>query len=148
MADFIGPVLGWLAGVVSGDALATELEGLGLDMFAEVKKSWTGVVMNWPPCSVMALHSDFDPEGTAVHTTNGFTVKFGVSGDDPDQVAADALGYMAALDHAIGGAVAATWLPQMSRVFVTRHDYGPLFQRDGSFAKFPEMHLEVETYEV
>ena len=146
MADFIRPVLTWLVAVIESDTPAL-LAAAQLDAFAEVKQSWTGVAINWPPCSVMPGHSDFDPEGTAVHGAHAFTVKFGVCGDDSDQVAADAIGYMKAIDAAITGA-AADWLPQMSRVFILRHDYGPLFQKDGSFAKFPELHLEVETQEL
>jgi hypothetical protein len=141
MAEFIGPVVDWLVGIVAGVAPD------GLEAFAEVKKSWTGVVMNWPPAAVMPRTSDFDPEGTAVHATHGLTIKFGVSGDDSDQVAADAMGYMKAIDAAITAGVG-TWPAAVSKVFVARHDYGPLFQKDGSFAKFPEMHLEVETYEL
>ena len=140
MAEFIGPVVDWLMGVMAG------VQPEGLDAFAEVRKSWTGVVINWPPCSVMPRTTDFDAEGTAVHGTHALTIKFGVSGDDSDQVASDAMGYMLAIDQAIAASVG-TWLPQISKVFVARHDYGPLFAKDGSFAKFPEMHLEVETYE-
>ena len=147
MAEFIGPVVDWLAGVLTGEALEDALLAAGLEAFAEVKKSWTGVVINWPPCSVMPRDTDFDPEGTAVHGTHGLTIKFGVSGEDSDQVASDAMAYMLAIDAAIAGS-AGTWLPQMSKVFVKRHDYGPLFSKDNSFAKFPELHLEVETYEV
>ena len=147
MAEFIAPVVEWVIGVVTGEALAELLQAAGLDAFGEVRKSWTGVVINWPPCSVMPRSTDFDPEGTAVHGTHALTIKFGVAGDDPDQVAADALGYMAAIDQAIAASVG-TWPAVVSKVFVSRHDYGPLFAKDNGFAKFPELHLEVETYEV
>lgn len=147
MAEFIGPVVDWVAGVLTGDALAELLIAAELEAFAEVKKSWTGVVINWPPVSVMPRSSDFDAEGTAVHANHGLTIKFGVSGDDSDQLAADALAYMKAIDRAITASVG-TWPASVSKVFVSRHDYGPLFGKDSGYAKFPELHLEVETYEV
>ena len=52
-----------------------------------------------------------------------------------------------AIDQAIAASVG-TWPAVVSKVFVSRHDYGPLFAKDNGFAKFPELHLEVETYEV
>ena len=133
-------------GVVQ-DGTTEPLAEAGLDPFAEVRKSWTGVVMNWPPAAVMARNTTFDPEGTSIHGMHEFTVKFGVNGADPDQVADDAIAYMKAIDAALTAATG-TWLPAMSKVFVRMHDYGPLFQLDGKFGKFPELQLEVETYEV
>jgi hypothetical protein len=147
MADFIGPVVDWLVGVVTGEALAELLVAAELEAFAEVKQSWTGVVINWPPVSVMPRATAFDAEGTAVHGTHGLRIKFGVCGDDPDQIAVDAMAYMKAVDQAIAASVG-TWPAAVSKVFVSRHDYGPLFSRDKGFAKFPELHLEVETYEI
>ena len=143
MADFIAPIVDWLIGVVQGADFATP----GLEPFAECRKSWTGVCVNWPPCAVMALGTDFDPEGTAIRERHQFTIKFGVNGDDPDQVAVNAMAYMTAIDRAVAGACGA-WPEAVSNVFVSRHDFGPLFAKDGAFAKFPEMHLEVDAYEV
>ena len=139
--QFIAPVVSWLVGVLQSANLGT------LAPFADVKQSWTGVVINWPPAAVMPRSSGFDPEIVgASHSENLFTVKFGVNGMDPDQVTADAMSYMLAIDQAIEGAA---WLPQFSRVFVQGHDYGPLYShlKDGGFAKFPELHLLVEVYE-
>jgi hypothetical protein len=142
LAEFIAPVVDWLIGVITAAALPE-----GLEAFAEVKKSWTGVFVNWPPAAVMPRGTSFDPEGQSVNETHSLTVKFGVNGDDPDKLTEDALAYMKAIDDAIRAAV---WDPAlgMSRVFVSQHDYGPLFAKDGSFARFPEMHLEVEAFEL
>ena len=135
--QFIAPLVTWLVGVVQGASTPIP--------FAEVKQSWTGVVMNWPSAAVMPRTSGFDPEfNGASHSENVLTVKFGVNGMDPDQVTADAMSYMLAIDQAIE---TATWPPQVSRVFVQSHDYGPLFTKDGNFAKFPELHLLLEVYE-
>lgn len=144
MADFIGPVVDWLVDVLENADLGE------LDDFAEVRKSWTGVVVNWPPCSVMARTTAFDDEGTARNQKHTLTVKFGVNGADPDEIAVNAQAYMKALDAAIDGAAwpADTATFAMRRVFIAAHDYGPLFALDGRLAKFPELHLEVEVYEL
>jgi hypothetical protein len=139
VADFIGPVVGWLKGVLKGADMGE------MDAFAEIRESWTGVIINWPSASVMGRTSAFDGEIVGgSHSRNELTVKFGVNGSDPDQVVRDATAYMKAIDAAIAGA---EWLPTFSRVYVSQHDYGPLFERNGNFAKFPELHLMVEVYE-
>lgn len=139
MADYIQPVVDWLK-----DALQNANMG-DLEAFSDVQESWTGVIQNWPAASVMARTSSFDGEMTGgSHSRNELTVKFGVNGIDPDQVVRDAMAYMKAIDAAIKGAA---WLPAFSRVFISQHDYGPLYELRGSFAKFPELHLEVELYE-
>jgi len=133
------PLVAWLVGVLEG------VQSNGQPAFAEVKQSWTGVVLNWPQAAAMPRTSGFDPEVTGVsHSENLLTVKFGVQDSDPDQVTAIAMSYMAAVDAAIE---AAALPPKASRVFIQAHDYGALYQRDGSFAKFPELHLLVEVYE-
>jgi hypothetical protein len=138
VADFIGPVLDWLMDVVTKADLG------GLEAWGEVRKSWTGICAAWPPVAVMARNTGFDPEGNAVHETHEFTIKFGVNGDDPEQIVADAIAYMKALDAAVNGA---SWIAPIARVVVLAHDYGPMFAQGGNFAVFPDMHLEVEAYE-
>ena len=136
--QFMAPLVAWLVGVVEGATFGS------LPGFADVKQSWTGVAVNWPMAAVEPRVSNFDPEiSAASHSENRLTVKFGVQGE-PDQVTADAMSYMLGIDAAIQ---AAARLPQMSRVFVEAHDYGPLYQLTGGFAKFPELHLVVEVYE-
>ena len=102
------------------------------------------MVINWPPVAAMPRNSGFDGEIVGCsHSQNLLTV-IGVNGAEPDQVTADAMAYMVAIDQAIQ---AAARLPQITRVFVQQHDYGMLYERGGSFAKFPELHLLVEVYE-
>ena len=91
----------------------------------------------------MARTTDFDTEGSGRHSLHRLTIKFGVNGADSDQVTVDAMAYMKAVDDALTAAVDA-WDSAMSRVFVAGHDYGPLYEKGGGFARFPEMHLEVE----
>lgn len=137
--QFMTPLVAWLTGVLENADLGE------LGPFAEVKQSWTGVVVNWPPAAVMAEKSQFDPaiEGCS-HSQNLLTVKFGVQNADSDQLTADAMAYMQALDAAIRGAAAPE---NAARVFVQDHDYGLLYEKNGSFAKFPELHVLIEVYE-
>jgi hypothetical protein len=135
----MAPLVSWLVGVLESAELGE------LSAFAEVKQSWTGVVMNWPSAAVMPRTSQFDPEVVgASHSMNLLTVKFGVQGMDADQVTGDATAYMLAIDAAID---AAGLPPNAVRVFIQEHDYGLLYQKSGSFAKFPELHLLIEVYE-
>ena len=141
MAEFIGPVVEWLVGVLG----QMEFGDLGLEAFAEVRQSWTGVVVNWPPAAVMPRSSAFDPEIQGLsHSSNLLTVKFGVNGTDPDEVTRMAEKYMKAVDDAIRRA---TPPEQVTHVHIHQHDYGPLYGREGMIARFPEMHVEVEVYE-
>jgi hypothetical protein len=144
VAEFIAPVVDWLIGVLQKANLGD------LPAFGEVKQSWTGVVVNWPPAAVMPRNTGFDPEGQARRQVHRLTVKFGVNGADPNQVAADAMSYMKAIDAAIGKAVWPADTPSLAvtRVFVAAHDYGALWTKEGGFAKFPELHLEVEVTEL
>jgi hypothetical protein len=145
VAQFGGPIVAWVVSLLSAPTTAAALTAAQLTPFGDVRESWTGVIVNWPEAAVMLRNIAFDPEiEGARQEAMSLTVKFGVNGADPDQVVSDAMGYMAAIDAAINGAA---WLPQMSRVFVAAHDFGPLFSKDGSFAKFPEMHLVVEVFE-
>lgn len=149
MADprVIGPVLQWLVDVLKN---MTPAQYGGLEPFAEVHQSWTWTFMNWPPVGVLPRTSTFDPEIMgATHSANELTVRFGVNGADPDQLMADAIAYMLAIDAAIQAAATAAPCPNSMRVFISAHDYGPMFggASGGGFAKFPELHLTVEVTE-
>jgi hypothetical protein len=143
----IGPVLAWVLGVLQQ---MTEEQYGGLAPFAEFHQSWTWVVINWPSVGVMPMGSQFDPEIVgARYSVNRLKIKFGVNGADPDQVTADAIAYMLAIDAAIQAADLNTPCANSKRLFVADHDYGPLWSgpNGGAFAKFPEMHLDVEIIE-
>jgi hypothetical protein len=142
MSDFIAPILDWLVAAVAAMPAPD-----GMDAWGQVTKSWTFAPANWPPAAVLPASTDFDPEiQNALHEQHNFTIKFGVQDADPDEITRKAIAYMTAIDGAVQGAA---WLPQVRRVFVERHDYGTLWStRDGSWARFPELHLMVEAYEV
>jgi hypothetical protein len=143
----IAPVVEWLLGVLQG----MTVEQLGdLAPFGEFHQSWSWVFVNWPPVGVVPMTSQFDSEIVgAVASVNRLKIKFGVNGLDPDRVTADAINYMLAISAAIYQADHDAPCPNSKRLFIVDHDYGPLFSgpNGGGFAKFPEMHLEVEITE-
>jgi hypothetical protein len=143
--QFIAPVVAWVLTVLQD--MTAEQWG-ELTPFADFHQSFTGVFLNWPPVAVMPRTSAFDPDIVgASHSNNRLTLKFGVNGADPDQVTADAMSYMAAVSRAIWAADRLAPCPNSKRLFIADHDYGPLYEHQGSFAYFPELHLEVEVYE-
>ena len=144
MPDFIAPIVDWLLAAIQ-DATPPLLTESNLPPFTGYRKSWTWAFPAWPPVAVMARTTDFDPEiQTARHQSHHLTVKFGLNGIDPDRLTADAMQYVSAIDAAINGA---PWLPQISRVFIESHDYGPLYIKDSGIARFPELHVIIETFE-
>ena len=140
MADFIAPAVDWLVGLLQNMTPPD-----GMDAFGDVKKSWTWAPLNWPPAAAMPRTTDFDENSGDVHQVHQFTVKFGVQDADPDQLTVKAMAYMKAIDGAIAAGV---WLASFRKVFVHRHDYGALFEKGGSWARFPELHLEIEAREL
>jgi hypothetical protein len=146
MAEFIAPVVEWLLGVLR-DGTPALLAAAGLEPFAEFRKSWTWTAANWPPVAVMPRTTTFGREGTLRDQTHVLTVKFGVNGADPEQLTADVMTYMTAIDDAIAAAEA-TWPEAVKWVFIGQHDYGPLYEKDSGFTRFPEMHIEVEAKEL
>ena len=58
-----------------------------------------------------------------------------------------------AIDGALGASDPGDWQEVIAggvvlRVFVQGHDYGPLFERGGALARFPELELIVEVEEL
>jgi hypothetical protein len=121
----------------------------GLEPFLDFRQSWTlAAMMNWPPVAVLPHSSLFDPEIVGAKASrNRLTVKFGVNGADPDQVTGLAVSYMLAIDAALYEADAVAACANSKRFFIVDHDYGPLYERNGNFAYFPEMHLEIDITE-
>jgi hypothetical protein len=151
MADFISPIIDNVL-----DILQKYTPGLlpGREPFSDYRKSFTGVVQNFPAVYAMPVRTTFDPESMHTrHQAHQITIKFAISASDPDTLTAEAGAYMAALDGAIQSATVEDWqgtLPQpvVMRVFVQAHDYGPLFERGVQLARFPELELIVETEEL
>jgi hypothetical protein len=131
---------------------ATELPEL-----TSVERIFTGMAKNPPQAWVMPMRSQFGAEGSLINQVHQLTVKIAVTGGEPELVGEAALRYVWAVDEAIRGWGLPTmtiggqptaWDARVMRVFVTEHDYGPVWEKDRTFARLPELHLAVQMSEV
>lgn len=124
-----------------------------LEPVVEFGRQFTGVVGNMPSLYVMPVVTAFDPDAQYLDQTHQIQIKLAVSGSAPGDVTAAAMAYVRAVDLAIAQADAAGEFAdavtggEVKRVFVSRHDYGPLFEGHGGMARFPEIDLLVEVAE-
>lgn len=147
MPEFIGPVVAAAISILETYTPAL-LAAAARDPFAEYGRAFTGVVANTPAVYVMPVRTSFDADIQGCFgELHQITIKFAVTGSDPEDLADAALAYMKAIDEAIQQATGADWGTAASRVFIQGHDYGPLYERGGSYAKFPELELIVEAQE-
>ena len=122
--------------------------------FVDFGQQFAGVVQNWPSVYVMPVRTVHDPEEQNTrHQAHQVKITIAVSATEPDLVTDAAMAYMTAVDAAIAQSDPADWADAVTagtvlRVFVQTHDYGPLFQRGGMLARFPELDLLVETEEL
>jgi len=146
VAEFIKPIVENVLAVLK-DRTPGELGAR--EPFVEYGTQFTGVVTGFPALWVMPVRSEFDAESQGyMHEAHQITVTFGVTGSEPGEVTDAAMAYMKAIDAAIQ----ASWPADGSglgvmRIFVRSHDYGPLLNRGGVLARFPELDLVVETAE-
>jgi hypothetical protein len=120
--------------------------------FREYGKQFTGLSPNFPGCWVSPVRTELDSESATCHQAHQVRIKFGVEGSEPEEVAQAAMEYMAAIHRALAASWPGDWTGvlaggQVMRLFVRGHEYGPLFERGGSMAKFPEMDVVAETQE-
>ncbi|KKM18469.1 hypothetical protein LCGC14_1665410 [marine sediment metagenome] len=153
MAEFIKPIIETAIAILQARTPAL-LRAAGLDEFVDFGQQFTGVAPNFPSVWVMPARTVFDADSQHMrHQAHQLQIKFGVSGTEPDDVTAAAMGYMQAIDGAIGASDPEDWQGVIQggavlRVFVQGHDYGALFERGGAMARFPELELIVETEEL
>ena len=151
MAEFIGPVI---------DRVLAALEKYmpaalpaDQDPVMEFGRQFTGVVANMPAVYVMPVRTAFDADAEYLHQVHQVQIKLAVSGSTPEDVTAAALAYVRAADLAIAQAETAGEFcdavtgGNVLRVFVSAHDYGPLFEGHAGLARFPEIELTVEVAE-
>jgi hypothetical protein len=117
--------------------------------FAEVARAFTGMMKNPPAAWVMPRMTDLpDNDGNLIPEQDLVTVKLGVAGSDAESVEDAALDYVRAVDEALRAAAVAELDPTILHLRVRQHDYGPLWQKEGGFARFPELHLVIDRLEV
>ena len=153
MAEGIKPIIENVLAVLQARTPAL-LQAAGLDEFVDFGKQFTGVAQNFPSVWAMPVRTAFDADSQQTrHQAHQVQIKFVVSGVEPDDVTAAAMDYMQAIDGALAASDPGDWQGIIQggvilRVFVEGHDYGPLFERGGALARFPELELIVETEEL
>ena len=118
----------------------------------EYGRQFTGIVANMPALYVMPRRTLFDADAQGVENmAHELQITLAVSGSEPGDVTDAAMIYVRAVHQAIAAADAAREITveggQVGRVFVVSHDYGPLFEKGGGLARFPEIDLLVEVAE-
>ncbi len=152
MPKFVGPVVEKLVAVLKQ---YTPGELAGREEFQEFGKQFTGVAKNLPAVWVTPARTAFDEESTGTRRQAHLVViRFGVTGAEPDELMDAAMAYMRAIDAAIAKSeTERDWEDAVAggvvqRVYVSEHDYGPLFERGNVLARFPELGVVVEVEEV
>jgi hypothetical protein len=148
MPFYIAPIVTALQGILAS-YMPDALEGSGLPAFLQVGAVFTGIMNNPPEAWVMGVRTQIDDAGNSLFQKHLVTVKFGVTASDPDNLWTAAAVYAKAISDAIAAAQPADWgVVVPNHATVIEHDYGPVFQKDGVLARFPECHVEVEVNEL
>jgi hypothetical protein len=148
MPLYISPIVAAVQGILT-KYIAQVLDNSGYPPFVSVGTLFTWVMNNPPQAWVDGVKTQLDDSGNSILERHLITIKFGVTGTDPDDIAASAKVYMKAICDAIALATPQDWgeiVP--NRAFVVEHDYGPLWVKESVLSRFPEAHLEVEVNEV
>jgi hypothetical protein len=151
MAEFISPIIDRVLTVLK-EYLPTTLP-TDREPVVEYGMQFAGVVANFPSVWVMPLRTVFDAEAQYLHQAHQIQIKIAVTGSTPAEVTEAAMAYVRAADLAIAAGEAAGEFAdavpggQVLRVFVSGHDYGPLFEAQRGMARLPEIELIVETAE-
>jgi hypothetical protein len=117
------------------------------DPFREFKRAFSGIMLNPPTVWSMPRMTTIGEEGQFLEQVHLVTVKFGITGSDPDLITDAALDYMRAIDLALRNATVAELDPTILHLHPQQHDYGPLYADGKGFARFPELHVVVESVE-
>lgn len=118
------------------------------DAFREFKWAFTGMMVNPPTVWIMPRTTQISDEGQLIEQVHLVTVRIGLMGGDPEDIAHAAVDYMTAVDLALRNAAVSELDETILHLHPQEHDYGPLFQGNGGFAKFPELHVAVESVEL
>ena len=151
MAEYIKPVIDRVLAVIE-KYLPTTLPADRAPV-REFGRQFTGVVAAMPALYVMPVRTGFDPDAQYLHQAHQVQIKLAVLGSEMGDVTDAAMDYVRAVDLAIAAGEAAGEFANavtggvVSRVFIASHDYGPLFERGGGLARFPEIELIVEAAE-
>jgi hypothetical protein len=106
-----------------------------------------GVLASPPQAWVSPGRTQFpnQGEGNMRNEAHAVTIRLGISGTDPEELTTRTVAYVQAVDAAI--AAFTGWPNYVLRVFVSEHDYGPMYAK-GGLAYFPDLHCVVSVEEV
>lgn len=148
MSEYIRPALAAVTAVItkySPDLLAA----IERPPFAEYGRVFTGQLKNPPSLWVMPARTQLGEEGTFLKQQSIVTLKLGLVAGEPELLVDLVLDYVRAVTDAIFMADPGDdWGPSILRVFPQVHDYGPLYEKGHTFARFPEVHLVIDHAEV
>jgi len=147
MAEHISTSIRVLKAILVNDT-PTILSGMTRAPFTGVGTFFSGMMPSPPYAWVQPRSTEFDDETQVETQRDQVTVKIGISGSDPEAIAAAALDYVAAVDQAIRDAADAELDPTITHLHIQAHDYGLLYVDKGGFARYPEIHLEITRREV
>jgi hypothetical protein len=131
-AQYITPIVASISAILQSYTPALLASG-DYGPFVDYGFCFTGVVENPPALWVMPVKTNIDDEGTTQKERHEITVKFAVTGSEPDDLVNAAMAYMVALTMAIRSAQVTDWQGGVIplRVLVFEQDYGPTYQREG-----------------
>jgi hypothetical protein len=149
MGRYIGTSIDVVRAILEADtprplaAMATPREPL-----RGIGRVFTGLMPAAPYAWVMPRTTTFDDSTEPETEYDLVTVKLGVTGGDPEALIEAALDYVSAVDEALRDAQTEELDETILHLHVHAHDYGPVYELKGAFARFPEIHLEVTRREV
>jgi hypothetical protein len=147
VAEYIAPIIASVTSILqkyTPDLLAA----VNQPQFAEWGIMYTGVVYNFPKCWVIPKKTKVDDGGNLAKEAHLISLKFAITGPEPDIVAVAAMAYMKAVSDAIANATGADWSPIVPfRTLVFDHDYGPMYKANEVMLALPEAQMEVDLEE-
>jgi len=149
MADYIGPVLDAVIAVLqkyTPDLLTalSDSNDTPRAPFTLIGREFIGILPSPPQAWVMPVRTEIRDQENTLPQQSVVTVKIGIVGGEPEAMVDMALDYVRAVSDAVLMADPANdWGANIIRVHPQVHDYGPLYERGTTFARFPEVHLVV-----
>ena len=112
--------------------------------FNSIGREFVGIMPSPPQAWVMPVRTEIRDQENTLPQQSVVTVKIGIVGAEPETLVDMALDYVRAVSNAVLMADPANdWGPNIIRVHPQVQDYGPLYERGTTFARFPEVHLVV-----
>ncbi|HWE50469.1 MAG TPA: hypothetical protein VG273_11790 [Bryobacteraceae bacterium] len=144
MSELIQPILAGFKTLLSANGALGSLAAFGQVLISPS----TGLLISDTAAWIAPRNTQFPNQGdsNARPQVHAVTVRLGITGSDPEELTTRTLAYVKATDAAIGAY--GGWPAYVLRVFVSEHDYGPMYTRGGSMAFWPDLHCLIEVEEL